>query len=247
MSNIYIIFDLDETLGHFVQLGVINDSIESFLNKKLTQQAFNKLCDMFYDLFRPGIFLVLRYIKRKKLKNKKIKVVIYTNNNGPKSWAKKIYKYIHYKLKYKLFDQAIGAYKIYNKLIEKNRTTHNKTISDFKSCTKANNNSTFCFIDDQYHPYMEKDNVYYIHVKPYVNILSTDIIKDNLNKLHFSENLINHVITNINKYHFQVEEINKKEEKKTTKQILMHIQKYLHESTKTKKKRIVFNKTRKLI
>ena len=132
-------------------------------------------------------------------------------------------------------------------MIEKNRTTHNKTISDFKSCTKANNNSTFCFIDDQYHPYMEKDNVYYIHVKPYVNILSTDIIKDNLNKLHFSENLINHVITNINKYHFQVEEINKKEEKKTTKQILMHIQKYLHESTKTKKKRIVFNKTRKLI
>jgi hypothetical protein len=85
MRYIYVIFDLDETLGHFVQLGIINDMIEQYYKQQLSQEAFNKLCDVFIDYFRPGIFLVLRYIKRKKIKNNRIKVVIYTNNNGPKS------------------------------------------------------------------------------------------------------------------------------------------------------------------
>tara|TARA_Y100000590_G_C15442442_1_gene909398 strand:+ start:141 stop:884 length:744 start_codon:yes stop_codon:yes gene_type:complete len=247
MRNIYVIFDLDETLGHFVQLGIINDMIEQYYNQKLSQEAFNKLCDVFIDYFRPGIFLVLRYLKRKKIKNNRIKVVIYTNNNGPKSWAKKLYKYIHYKLNYKLFDQAIGAYKIYNKLIEKNRTTHNKTITDFKSCTKANNNSTFCFIDDQYHPYMENKEVYYIHVAPYVNILNNQLIKEKLYRLRLPEVLINKILTNMNKYNFQYGIIDKVKEKNITKQILLHVQEFLRQSIKTRKNKVIFNKTRKLL
>ena len=42
-----------------------------------------------------------------KQENKCQKVLIYTNNQGPESWAKQIMEYFHYKLNYELFDQII--------------------------------------------------------------------------------------------------------------------------------------------
>ena len=249
MVHNFIIFDLDETLGHFAQLGVIHDAIVHVRKKQMTQAEFNVLCDVFIEYFRPGIFLILKYLKRKKKKLNHLKIVIYTNNNGPKSWAKKIYSYIHSKLRYKLFDQSIGAYKIFDKLIEKNRTTHDKTIKDFRSCTRAPRHSTYCFIDDQYHPDMENDNVYYIHVKPYVTVISSSIIKHKLQKLNFDLNEYNiqKILVYIQKYNFQTVHVNNQIEKAQTKKILLHIQEYIQGISKTKKKKILFNKTRKLI
>ena len=52
-------------------------------------------------------------------------MIIYTNNQGPKSWAVKIKDYFHYKLSYNLFDRVIGAYKVNGKINEKSRNTKN--------------------------------------------------------------------------------------------------------------------------
>ena len=42
--------------------------------------------------------------------------------------------------RYKIFDKIIAAYKVRNKIVEKCRTTHQKTISDFLKCTKLSVN-----------------------------------------------------------------------------------------------------------
>jgi hypothetical protein len=247
MITNYIIFDLDETLGHFPQLGVIVDTIEQMSNHKMSQKTFNQLCDRFSEVFRPGIFLVLRYLKRQKMKHKALKIVIYTNNNGPKSWAKKIYRYLHHKIKYKLFDQSIGAYKILDKLIEKNRTTHNKTIADFKSCTNAPNKSAFCFIDDQYHPHMHDDNVYYIHITPYIKEFSLHEIIKLLKPMGISDDIINKIKINMDQFNFHSNIIHKEKEKAVTRDMLAHIQEFLKKSRTTQKHRSIFNRTRKRI
>ena len=247
MINNYVIFDLDETLGHFPQLGITVDTIEQMTKHSMTQTTFNRLCDLFIDIFRPGIFLVLRYLKRQKLKHRGIKVVIYTNNNGPKSWAKKIYKYLHHKIGFKLFDQSIGAYKILDTLIEKNRTTHDKTLSDFKSCTKAPKRSTFCFIDDQYHPRMQEDNVYYIHLTPYIKELSVTEISHKLKTFGIPDTIIHQIGINMQPFHFKSNKINKQKEKSATRELLSYIQEYLNKARATQKQRSIFNRTRKRI
>ena len=47
------------------------------------------------------------------------KVIIYTNNQGHKSWARLIASYFEYKLGDKLFDQIINAYKVNDIQVEK--------------------------------------------------------------------------------------------------------------------------------
>jgi hypothetical protein len=94
---------------------------------------------------------------------------------------------------------------------------------------------------------MENEDVYYIHVKPYVNILNNQLIKEKLYRLQLPEILINKILTNMNKYNFQYGIIDKVKEKNITKQILLHVQEFLRQSTKTRKNKLIFNKTRKLL
>ena len=51
----------------------------------------------------------------------KIKVIIYTNNIGPKSWVFNIKKYIENKIQGKLFDKIIPAWKVNNIIYEKKK------------------------------------------------------------------------------------------------------------------------------
>ena len=67
------------------------------------------------------------------------------------------------KINSKLFEQIIAAFKINGKIVEINRTTHEKCIDDFFRCTKLSCDIEICFIDDLHHPKMIHDNVYYIH------------------------------------------------------------------------------------
>jgi hypothetical protein len=75
--------------------------------------------------------------------------------------------YMDKKLGYKIFDYIIAAYKIRGKQIEPNRTSHEKSVTDLINCTNIPANTEICFIDDLYHPLMDKENVYYINIKPY--------------------------------------------------------------------------------
>lgn len=162
-----VVFDLDETLGCFVELFIFISALETELNKKLSNEDFYKLMDLFPEFLRPKILTILEYLKQKKEKNNKIRVMIYTNNQGPTSWVIQIKNYFENKLNYKLFDKVISAFKVKGKQVEMCRTTHNKTLTDFLRCTQMPKDTKICFLDDQYHEEMESENVYYINVKPY--------------------------------------------------------------------------------
>ena len=164
-----IVFDLDETLGHFSQLYFFFSLVNQYLNisNKNNKQKFFKFLDKFPEFLRANILELLNIIKQKKRVGICDYVMIYTNNNGPKEWAELIMEYFHYRLNYKLFDKIIAAFKINNKIIEVCRTSHSKSYNDFINCTRLPPNTKVCFFDDQCHENMEHDNVVYINLKPY--------------------------------------------------------------------------------
>ena len=71
-----------------------------------------------------------------------------------------------------VFDHIIAAYKIRGKQLEQKRTSHDKSVTDLISCTNIPANAEICFIDDLYHPLMDKERVKYIRIKPYKYNLS---------------------------------------------------------------------------
>lgn len=172
MANKVVVFDLDETLGCFVQFGIIQQGICDYFKKEtLTQHEFNKLLDIYPDFLRPLILEITKYIYKKKKSGEYKKVCIYTNNTGPRSWTLSISKYFDYKLKIpkndSLFDRCICAFMVNNKRLELFRTSHQKNYDDLVKCARLPQNTHVCFIDDVHHPGMEHDNVYYIYIKPY--------------------------------------------------------------------------------
>lgn len=207
-SNNVVVFDMDETLGHFSQLGIIVDSLEKVIKKRLNQDEFNNLLDLFPLFLRKDILKILNYLKNKKEKNKLDKVIIFTNNQGPKEWSNKIKNYFNYKLKYKLFDQVIGAFKINGKQIEQLRTSHNKRYYDLLKIAKLSNDTRICFIDDLYHFEMENPNLFYINIHPYVYEYSvTNILNILDNNLDINEKSLDIIYKEIINYKSEKNEI----------------------------------------
>jgi hypothetical protein len=169
-----VVFDLDETLGYFVEFGIFWDSLSLYLNKELTHQDFNGLMDLYPEFLRPNILGILNYLKKKKEINHCDKLMIYTNNQGPKEWAKYIKNYFETKLDFKIFDQIIAAFKVQGQQIELCRTTHMKTHKDLIKCTKIPEDTYICFLDDVFYPGMSNDKIYYINIKPYIYDLTFD-------------------------------------------------------------------------
>jgi hypothetical protein len=175
-SSKIVVFDLDETLGYFVELGMFWDALKAYIKYKelkqsIDQDLFNNILDLYPEFLRPNIIEILNYLKKKKTKRHCDKLMIYTNNQGPLEWANHIIKYFEKKLNYKLFDQIIAAFKVQGKRVELCRTTHMKTHSDLIICTKIPDDTQVCFIDDMYHPDMSNENIHYINVKPYIHDL----------------------------------------------------------------------------
>ena len=182
----YIIFDVDETLGYFSQLGSFIDAL-SFYNKDFSGSSaykrFNEILDLFPEFVRPKMIETLKYIHGKKVGGKCSGVFIYTNNQGPRSWVQHIAKYFDYKVGglernhneiNQLFDKIIAAYMINGKIVEPGRTSQNKTYDDLLRITGISPHSEVCFVDDLNHPDMRHENVLYLNVKPYVKTLSVD-------------------------------------------------------------------------
>jgi hypothetical protein len=173
-----VVFDLDETLGYFVELGVFWDCLKRYLFKNtksvLHENDFFDILELYPEFLRPDIINILIYLKKKKDNDACEKLLIYTNNQGNKQWTQKIISYFEEKLNYKLFDQVIAAFKINGKIVEIGRTSHDKSYNDFIKCTKLPKTAEICFIDDNYFPGMYNKNVYYINLKPYVHDLNFD-------------------------------------------------------------------------
>lgn len=166
-----VVFDLDETLGYFTEFSIFWESLDKYLKNNykyiLSQNDFDAILDLFPEFLRPNIINILTYLKEKKQSTCCHKMMIYTNNTGPKTWSNHIISYFENKIHYKLIDQVISAFKINGKTIEICRTTHNKTHKDLIRCTKIPETAEICFLDDTFYPDMANDNIYYINVKPY--------------------------------------------------------------------------------
>ena len=46
-----VVFDLDETMGHFIQLSEFDYNLKKFFNKNITRVHFFKILDMFPNIF----------------------------------------------------------------------------------------------------------------------------------------------------------------------------------------------------
>ena len=63
-----VVFDMDETLGCFVQLGMFTNILEYNIKRNLTNEEFNILMDLFPLYQRPNNLSILNYIKEQKEK-----------------------------------------------------------------------------------------------------------------------------------------------------------------------------------
>ena len=165
--NLIFVFDLDKTIGYFTQIAILIEGLEEFLKRKLKKKELFKIFDIFQEIFRPDMMTIFKYLKKAKQKLKQIKVMIYTNNVGPKSWVYDIKKYIEQKLKYKLFDRTIAAWKVNGITYEKCRTSYEKKYSDLLKCGNLSKSDKIFFLDDAKHEQMYHKNVKYMHLKGY--------------------------------------------------------------------------------
>ena len=82
MKKKVIVFDLDETIGHFEELGRFIDGLAALHENKsfkksyshnafdyITQKHFNEILDLYPEFFRPHIFSIFKDLL--KLKKKK--------------------------------------------------------------------------------------------------------------------------------------------------------------------------------
>jgi len=169
MVNNIIVFDLDETLGYFTQLGIIWECLINEIDNNLLN--FFKILDLYPEFLRPNIFNILNYIKKKKKRKKCDMVIIYTNNNGPKNWSKMIGYYFNYRLNYKIIDKVIGA-----NSGQSCRTSNQKLYSDLIRCLNLDKKTKICFIDNKIHKGMIFKNITYLLIPPYFNSLEINKI-----------------------------------------------------------------------
>ena len=243
-----VVFDLDETLGYFTEFGIFWDSLSHYLktnNKQvLSQTDFNEILDLYPEFLRPNIINILIYLKTKKESKCCHKMLIYTNNTGPREWSRHIIDYFEAKINYKIIDQVISAFKINGKAIEICRTTHSKTHSDLVRCTKIPLNAEICFLDDTFYPGMANDNIYYINVKPYYYDLKFDYMLEKFKnsaigkrKIGNDANFDDIIMSQIKLYKYETLDKEQKEyevDKILGKHIITHLQEFFNKSKKNK-------------
>ena len=240
-SSKIVVFDLDETLGYFLELGIFWDSLKSYIKQKkhttvLTQNDFNQIIELYPEFIRPNIFSVLKYLKRKTESGKCDGVMIYTNNNGPKEWVNYIKDFLQKKINYRLFTQVISAFKVQGKQVEMCRTSYDKTMKDFINCTKIPKNTQICYLDDVFYPNMNHDNVYYIKVKPYIHDLTFEVMIHRFMKSDIGKSMIgemnqqdfsNYMHETLSKFDYSYVEKTNKEydiDKIVTKKTMIYLQ-----------------------
>ena len=79
-----VVFDLDETLGCFIEISIFWNALEKYYGHNLFSNNFFEILHIFPDFFRPNIFNILDFIHKKKISKKCNKIIIYTNNQGEK-------------------------------------------------------------------------------------------------------------------------------------------------------------------
>ena len=253
----YIIFDLDETIGQFVQLGCFYKGLIQYFNKVPTKNDFYQLLNRCNKYFRPKIFEILNHIKVHKLKDQNLKVIIYTNNQGGKSWVTKIKDFMELKIQYRLFDRIIGPHKIRHELYEILRSTESKCYDDLVKIIDCNDKEDILFLDDNFFTDMLKDNVIYLLVKPYrYYYTNTELINIFLsyNTIENVDQFTNYMINYMSNYdESKSKSFVSNEDIEMSNKIISHIKDFLskikhkksNRKTLKKRKRQIKNKTLK--
>jgi hypothetical protein len=232
-------------------------------NLDLEHEILLRECDIFiyqpfnqnYNFTEYDISTILTYLKEQKKLNCCHKMMIYTNNTGPKEWSRNIINYFEKKINYKLIDQIILAFKINGKRVEICRTTHNKTHKDLIKCTKIPNDAEICFIDDFFYPEMTHDNIYYINIKPYYHDLEFNEMLLRFKNSKIGKKIIDDendfdILMNehINLFRYDVVKKSESEydiDKILGKHIISHLQLFFNNSKKNKTIKNRFNKKNK--
>lgn len=249
-----VVFDLDETLGYFTQFGILWDCINKCLKNinlpVLKEQDFNNILDLYPEFLRPHIFQILSFLKSKRKSKCCSRMMIYTNNTGPREWAEYIVNYFEKKLNSKLFDQIVAAFKINGERVEMCRTSKTKNHTDFIRCTKIPLNTEICYLDDNYYPGMKSKNVIYINIKPYFHDLEfEDMIKrlmnsDFKNRIPNKDFFVNELFKSILLYKYAVVEKNKREQEIdviVSKKVLTHLEDFFYKTHKNVTRRMKIN------
>tara|TARA_B100000795_G_scaffold269766_3_gene260300 strand:- start:7066 stop:7782 length:717 start_codon:yes stop_codon:yes gene_type:complete len=222
-----VVFDLDETIGHFVQVSELDYKIRKSSGKDISKDEFYKILDMFPNVFRPNMLNIFKYLSKIK-KKEKIKIMIYTNNTGCRMWVNRIKSYIEKQIGHKIFDRVICAWKYDNKILEKNRTGYDKKYLDLLRCGHLKKKDKIIFLDDSFYEKMMNPNLTYLHVIPY----------------HYEYNNI------YNKYVSSQKDIYTKKLKnkkmiRSGKKIERHIKRFIENSNKKTKNKRKNKKTKK--
>lgn len=174
-----VALDFDETLGSFVDLEILWRTICLYTNDN-PNIKLDDLFEIYPEFLRYGIISILEFLSKKKQTGECYKIFIYTNNQSTTNWVRIVSNYFNNKInsKQNLFDQIIYAFKINNRRVELNRTSHHKTHSDFINCTLLPKKTAICFLDDVEYKDMKKERIYYIKPMAFRHALCTnEIIK----------------------------------------------------------------------
>ena len=187
IAKYIVVFDMDETLGHFEQLSIFWMTLVNYLNLKSIKAKKELLFEIIdnhcFKIIRPKIIDILKYLQIQKKNKICDKIIIFTNNTSRK-WSNLISEYFNYKLEEQIFDQVIIAFKSKGKILESNRRQYDKTYNDLLRCTKLEDDTKVCFLDDISHPEMEHKNVMYLKIKPYQYSYNMDKISQDFYKNH---------------------------------------------------------------
>lgn len=167
-----VVFDLDETLGHFHLIRLVWESIHEFINYNnipymMGQADFNDLFDIFPEMLRPEVISILQFLKGEKERGACSGIMVYTNNKYPKEWVYLIIQYIQHKVGYKIFDNIVLAFKMHGRVQQMGRTTNDKKIEDFVACCRLPQSVEICYFDNSEYSGMVAENVYYLKVRAY--------------------------------------------------------------------------------
>jgi hypothetical protein len=67
MDHKVVVFDVDETLGYFVQFGILWDVLCQcqYIDSTKKQQTFNECFELYPEFIRPNMIPILAYLKDK--------------------------------------------------------------------------------------------------------------------------------------------------------------------------------------
>lgn len=166
----YIVFDLDETICFLSQFYVLYRTFENHNEISMDQHTFTTLLDKLPCIFRPGIFVLLAYIKVLR-ERACFSLVLYTNSTLPQRWIHFLTTHIEKKCHCdKLFDHVISLHTT-------GRNTTDKTVDDIlKYCKHSGTSYSFFVVDDRKHKHLIHDNIQYNLVTSYKYYYPNNVI-----------------------------------------------------------------------